>query len=168
MTIDDSLTKLLGLVAVTIFAGAFTWVLLRYGSTGDRRQPFVIGYPPTLFPNRQLVALPALVALAASQARLLQVYTKLTPRSPAAIWLHAYLTELRGIMDGAYQAAEVALIYKNTEIIDRIAAEVATSERTIAQESMRHILHNEREFDYVALEGRLAALQRFAQELTRA
>ncbi|PDW01517.1 hypothetical protein [Candidatus Viridilinea mediisalina] len=164
----DPLTTVLGLVAVTIFAGIFVFVLLRYGTSPERRHSFILGYPPTLFPNQQLVALPALIALAASQARLMQVYAKLQPRSTAQVWLHAYLTELRGIMDAAYKAAEVALIYEHTELLDRIATEVATSERSIAQEAMRHLLHNERDLDLMALDVRLATLQRFARELARA
>lgn len=165
----DPLLTLAGLALVAAFAGACVWLLLRQGpAAGRRHPPFVLGYPPEQFPRRALAALPPLAALAASQARLIEVYAQLPPRGEAAVWLGAYLAELRGIMDTAYRAAGIAALYDDTALLDRVAAAVAESERAIAHQAMQHVLRGESDFDEAALEGRLAVLRRFAHELAAA
>jgi hypothetical protein len=161
----DPLLTLLGLLAVTIFASGALVLLLRVGRSPVRADEIAKGYPPERFPRRDLIALPPLAALAASQARLLAVHAQLPARGEAAVWLRAYLVELRAIMDTAYRVAGIGALYADLALLERVAAEVSETERVVAREAMQHLLRADDDFDPVSLDGRLAVLRRFAQQL---
>ncbi|NTU79580.1 MAG: hypothetical protein HGA45_09280 [Chloroflexales bacterium] len=164
----DPLLTLAGLALVAAFAGGIVWLMLRQGKALGRHDGLIAGYPPDRFPLRDLATLPALAALAGSQGRLLHVYAQLPARSEAAVWLRAYLSELRAIMDTAYKVAGIAALYGDTAALERVAAEVAESESYIAHEAMQHMLRGDAALDGAVLDDRLAVLRRFAHELAGA
>lgn len=161
----DPILTLIGLAAVALFAGVAVWMLLRVSDRGARQDALEVGYPADRFPRRDLVATAQLAALAAVQSRLLSVYDQLPARGEAAVWLRAFLAELRALMDSAYRVAAVSTIYGDTALLDRVVAEVQQTEAQIAAEAMRHLLRQGGDFDEAPLDERLAVLRRFAQEL---
>src|SRR3712207_4010241 len=97
--------RLLGLGAAALVAvGAVIWLLRLSARQQARPGPIMVGYPVDLFPATGLTREGPLATLAATQARLVAIYTHMPPQSDSAIWLQTFLRELREIMDTAYHA----------------------------------------------------------------
>lgn len=108
---------------------------------------------------------PGLAGLAATQARLLAIYRGLPPESELAVWLFAFLRELRAVMDTAYRAAAVAQLYGQEPPLDALQAEVARIEADLAAQLARRVLDRDGDTQRELLEGRLAALRLCARQL---
>ena len=157
----------LGLV-VTIAIGAvllLLWLSERRGAPRARRGEPVLGYPPDLFPAQALTRRGPLAALAASQARLAALETRLPPHSDQRIWLRTFLAELRQIMDTAYQVAAIAEVYGQTGPLERLAAEVQQIEAEVAAHVSRRLLARDGDAHDELLDGRLATLRLCTREL---
>jgi ABC-type amino acid transport substrate-binding protein len=163
----DNLMQLLGLAAVALASLGALWLLMRVPS-GQRRQAggLTLGYPPDLFPARELTRGPALLALAATQGRLLSIYQQMPAHSDLAIWVRAFLNELREIMDTAYRVALVTEVYGQPALLDRLIAEVQQIETQVAEQVAQRLLARDGDAQQELLDGRLAALRMCMRELT--
>src|SRR5512145_1150717 len=101
---DNPIPMIMNLGAVAAFAlGAILLIWRTSARRTPTRSDVVLGYPPDQFPAHDIVNQDALRALAATQSRLLAIFDGLPQGSDSAIRLHAFLIELRAIMDVAYQ-----------------------------------------------------------------
>jgi hypothetical protein len=163
---QHELTALLGLLAVALLAAGATAFMLRVGTqlTGQQRE-LVPGYPPALFPVRELTRSGPLAVLAETQGRLLSVYHQLPPSSDSAIWLRTFLIELRAIMDSAYQVSATTAAYSHLALLDLLVAEVTLIEEQVVREVANNLLHVEGDRSSELLAGRIATLRMCAREL---
>lgn len=154
--------------AISAAVGAVLLLLRLSERAVAYRSGIVEGYPPSLFPAQDLTGAGALAALAAAQARLLSAYEQAPPRSDLAIWLRAFLHELREIMDTAYRAAVIAQIYGRPIPLDRLVGEVQQIEAQLAAQLVERLLAREADAHDELLEGRLATLRLCVRELASA
>jgi hypothetical protein len=160
------LDRLLGLGAVCLVALGAVLLLLRFsGRVAARPSPLRLGYPPDLFPAQHLIRGGALAALAATQARLASIERQLPPHSDLSIWLRAFLSELREIMDTAYRATVITEIYGRPAQLDRLVAEVRQIEAEIAERVARRLLARDGDAHAELLDGRMATLRMCVREL---
>lgn len=165
MTPDD-VTQLLGLGAVVLVTLGALWLLLRLPSGKNKDAgALVLGYPPDRFPARELTRSPALLALAATQSRLLSIYRQIPPQSDLAVWVRTFLNELREIMDTAYRVALVTELYGQPALLDRLIAEVQQIETQVAEQVAQRLLARDGDAQQELLDGRLAALRMCMREL---
>jgi hypothetical protein len=158
--------RLIGLGAVGLVAVAAVLLLLRLSGRGTmRRDRLIIGYPPDLFPAQHLTRSGALAALAATQGRLASIERQIPPKSELAIWLRAFLYELREIMDTAYRVTLITEIYGRPAEIERLVVEVQQAEAEIAQHVGHRLLARDGDAHNELLDGRLATLRLCAREL---
>lgn len=166
MTLSDDIRLLLGLGVVMIVALGAVRLLLRLG---DRRSPahdpLLAGYPADLFPARELTRGAPLLALAATQSRLLSIYHQLPVQSDLAIWLRAFLYELREIMDTAYRASAITAVYGQPAALDRLIEEVQQIEVQVAERVAQRLLARDGDAQQELLDGRLATLRLCVREL---
>lgn len=160
----DPLIVLAQLGAAALIAIGAIMLLLRYSGAGQRAG-IVRGFPPSLFPNQDLVRAGPLAALAAIQARLLAVYEQTPQQSDLAIWLGQFLPELRAIMDTAYRAAAIGSVYGQHEPLERLVADVQAIEAQISALAIDLILAGRDQPAAVGLAERLATLRLCAREL---
>ena len=157
---------LLGLVVVTVVALGAVALLLRSGARGVADHGgTVLGYPPELFPDREVVRGSPLSALAATQARLVSIYTHIPAHGDSAVWLNAFLRELREIMNTAYRVAVIAQVYNRPAALERLVAEVRHVEQEIAEQIAQRLLLQDGDAHDELLAGRLATLRLCAREL---
>jgi hypothetical protein len=162
----DQVTLLLKLGMVIVVAVGAVWLLLRVTDRPNTaRGDLLLGYPPDLFPARDLTRSSQLAALTTTQARLHSIYAQLPPHSDLAIWLRAFLNELREIMDTAYRVAVITQVYGQPADIDRLIAEVQQIEAEVAGHVARRLLARDGDAQHELLEGRLAALRMCVREL---
>ena len=160
------MTTILHLGGAIIFAVGAVLLLLRLSERAiTYRSGIVEGYPPSLFPAQELTSVGALAALAATQARLLSAYEQVPPHSDLAIWLRAFLHELREIMDTAYRAAVIAHVYGRPVPLDRLVGEVAQIEAQLAGQIVERLLARDGDTHDELLDGRLATLRLCVREL---
>lgn len=162
----DLVTTLLnlgGITAIALGAIALLWRMSQPSTT--RHADFVLGYPVDQFPAHDVVASPALQALAATQGRLLSIYTGLSPSSDTAQLLYSFLHELRAIMDLVYRAALVTRAYGQPAQLDRLVSEVQVIEKELADYVIERLLAYEADRQTALLTNRLEALQQCAREL---
>ena len=163
------LNRLIGLGIVCLVALGAVLLLLRFsGRAGLGRGRMILGYPPELFPAQHLARGGALAALAATQARLAAIQQQVPPQSDLAIWLGAFLNELRAIMDTAYRVTVITEIYGRPAQIDRLVAEVQQIESEIADHVARRLLARDGDAQAELLDGRLATLRMCVRELAGA
>lgn len=160
----DSTLTLIGLGVVALVAIGIVAFMLRM-LDGRGTSSAIEGYPPHLFPRQDLTRTGPLADLAATQRRLLEVYQQLTPRSEAAVWLAAFLGELRAMMDSAYRVASVTALYGDDSPLARVTTEVRQFERQLVDRVVQQMLHTGEGFDSEQLDMRLATLRRFTQEM---
>jgi hypothetical protein len=157
---------LMNLAAVAAIAiGA---VLLLWRTSNRRattRSDVVLGYPPDLFPAHDIVDQESLRALATTQSRLLTIYDGMPPGSDSARRLHAFLLELRSIMDTAYQVALITRAYGQSAQLGRLAAEVQQIEIQLAQQVVHRLLSYEADAQEELLNSRLEALRGLVREI---
>lgn len=161
---DLELLVKLGLVIV-VAVGAVLLLLQPRVNPDVRGQELVLGYPADLFPARGLTRTPPLVALAATQARLVSIYRQLPADSDLAIWLRAFLNELREIMDTAYRVTVITEVYGQPAQIERLIAEVEQIEQEVATHVAHRLLARDGDAQHELLDGRLAALRMCVREL---
>lgn len=161
---DLELLVKLGLVVV-VAVGAVLLLLHPHVNMRPRGQELVLGYPADLFPSRELTRTPPLVALAATQSRLVSIYQQLPLDSDLAIWLRAFLNELREIMDTAYRVTVITEVYGQPAQIERLIAEVEQIEQEVATHVARRLLARDGDAQHELLDGRLAALRMCVREL---
>ena len=158
--------RLLGLAAVIVVAAGAVWLFLRIGGRSEtRRDEMLLGYPPHLFPARDLTRNGPLAILATTQARLLLVYRQLPAHSDSAIWLRTFLSELREIMDTAYRVAVITDVYGGHAPLDRLVVEVQQIEQEVAGHVARRMLLHDGDAQQELLAGRLATLRLCVREL---
>ncbi len=162
----EDINRLLGLAVVLLVSIGAIWLLMRHSSAPVTRQGSAQGYPPDLFPDTQLTRSGALALLAATQARLILIERQVPEQSELAIWLQAFLRELREIMDVAYRAAAVAQIYGDTSALDMLTTEVQTIETQIAAHVARRLLDRDGDTQRELLDGRLATLRLCVRQLS--
>lgn len=161
-----TIEKLLQLAIVIIVAVGIVIALLRLGTRATTRQlGFVIGYPPDIYPAHEVTASGPLVALAATQNRLVEMYKQLPPQSDVTIWLRTFLTELREIMDTAYRVMVITRIYGQPSQVDRLVEEVQKIEKQVAEHVTQQLLSQDADAQHELLNGRLATLRLCAREL---
>lgn len=165
MTSDD-VKQLIGLSVVVLMTLGVLWLLLRLPNGRSRPSGgLVLGYPPDLFPARQLTRSPALLALAATQRRLLSIYQQTPAHSDLAVWVRAFLNELREIMDTAYRVALVTEVYGQPALLDRLIVEVEQIETQVVEQVAQRLLARDGDAQQELLDGRLAALRMCMREL---
>lgn len=165
MTSDD-VKQLLGLAVVVLVTLGAVWLLLRLpGRTSSGADDLVLGYPPERFPARELTRGPALLALAATQGRLLSIYQQIPAHSDLAIWVRAFLGELREIMDTAYRVALVTEVYGQPALLSQLIAEVQQIETQVAEQVAQRLLARDGDAQQELLDGRLAALRMCTRQL---
>ncbi|NJM07580.1 hypothetical protein HC891_17430 [Candidatus Gracilibacteria bacterium] len=168
MATHDSLSILFGLIVTALVSGMGVVVLLRIGPPQAKPTLDVVrGFPPERFPDRQLVQIAPLSALVATQARLISMYAQLPHESELAVWVRAFLLELRQIMDSAYRVASVAVLYDQTTQLDSVVSEVQRIEAQLAETAMQRMLNAQSDIDTERFETRLAVLRRCVKELAR-
>lgn len=165
MMARDPMMVLVQLAVVAAIAGAAVALLLRLSARSHTRGGVVQGYPPSLFPNQELVRGGPLAALAAIQARLMAVYEQAPPQSDLTVWLRPFLIELRAIMDTAYRAAAISQPYGGHPYLDRLVAEVQEIESQAAEHAIRLLLARDGDVQQESLDGRLATLRMCARQL---
>jgi hypothetical protein len=158
-----TLLNLLGVAVIAVGAVALLWRVSQPHTA--RHAEFTLGYPADQFPAHDVVAHPALHALAAAQARLLSLYAGLSPASDTAKLLHSFLHELRAIMDLAYHAALVTRAYGSPAQLDRLVSEVQQIEKELADYVIERLLAYEADSQTTLLTSRLDALRACAREL---
>lgn len=161
-----TLLNLAGVAAIAVGAVAVLWRVSQPHTT--RHTEFVLGYPADLFPAHDVVNHPALQALAATQARLLSIYSGLSPASDTARLLHSFLNELRALMDLAYRTALVTRAYGQSTQLDKLVVEVQQIEKELADYVIERLLAYEGDGQMALLTSRLEALRACAHELTPA
>ena len=161
----DPIQHLLGLGAVIVVAVGGLALLLRLSGRGPTRGARLLGYPPELFPAHHLTRTGALAALAATQVRLASIERQMPPQSDLSIWLRAFLSELRAIMDTAYRVAVVTEIYGQPAQIEQLVAEVQRIEAEIVEHVARQLLARAGDAHDELLDGRLATLRLCVREL---
>jgi hypothetical protein len=124
-----------------------------------------LGGRPAPAADRELLALPALAELAAVQGRLLAMQQALPPQSEEAVWLDAFLRELRSVIDTAYRVAAATRAYGPPAGLDALSAEVAQIETDVAAQVTRRMLGRAAAADHDLLDARLAALRLCARQL---
>lgn len=162
----DDLTTLLnlgGIAAIALGAVAFLWRVSQPRTT--QHADFVLGYPADQFPAHDVVGTPALQALTETQARLLSIYTGLSPATETANVLYTFLHELRAIMDLAYRVALVTRAYGQPTQLDQLVREVQAIEKELADYVIERLLAYEADSQMDLLTRRLAALQQCARDL---
>jgi hypothetical protein len=166
MLMHDTLSILLGLIVTAFVSGVGVVLLLRIGKPQLKPSlELVRGYPVEHFPDQQAVRSEPLLALVATQTRLLSVYAQLPRQSDLAVWVHAFLLELRQIMDSAYRVAGVAMLYDKIGQLDTVVREVQRIEAQLAEAAMQHLLDAQSDVDTERFETRLAVLRRCVKEL---
>lgn len=167
---QQDIATLLGLIAVAVIAVGAVILLLRVnGQAANKRNGFVLGYPPSRFPDRNLTSQGPLAALALTQTRLLSLYEQLPPQSSTAVWIHAFLTELRGTMDTAYRVAAITRAYGSTTKLDPLVAEVQQIETRLADQVVNQLMNrDDNAGGWEQLNGRLAVMRRYVNELGNA
>jgi hypothetical protein len=156
--------RILGLGLVSGVAVGAVLLLLRLSERREQHGA-ALGYPPDLFPAQALTRSGPLAALAATQARLAALESRLPPRSDQRIWLRTFLAELREIMDTAYHVAAIAAVYGHMAQLERLAAEVRGIEAEVADHVTRRLLAREGDAHDELLDGRLATLRLCLREL---
>jgi len=163
---QHDLNLLLGLAGVMIVALGAVLLLLRLGSADEmKHNVLLLGYPPEHFPARDLARSAPLIALAATQARLASIYTQLPQQTDLAVWLRAFLNELREIMDTAYRVALITAVYGQPSQLDRLISEVQEIEAQVAEHVARQLLARDGDAQHELLDGRLATLRMCLREL---
>jgi hypothetical protein len=161
------ITTLLHLGGAIIFAVGAVLLLIRLsGRAVTYRSGIVEGYPPSLFPAQELTRSGALIALATTQSRLLSVYEQVPVHSDLAVWLGAFLHELREVMDTAYRTAVIAHVYGQPVQLDRLVDEVHQIEAQLAQQIVQRLLVRDGDAHDELLDGRLATLRMCVRELS--
>jgi hypothetical protein len=160
----DSLSKLLALLATALVAIAVSLLLTR----SERRPPLppalCEGYPPRDFPRRDLVESGPLASLCQSQSELLSWYRLLPPSSDARAGLLVFLQELRALMDGAYQLAQL----QTAPDAARRLAQLANGAREAAREMVERTQQGQSGSSGLLaseIEFRLDVLRALAREL---
>lgn len=162
----DDVKQLIGLGVVVLATLGGLWLLLRLPAGRSRPSGgLVLGYPPDLFPARELTRSPALLALAATQSRLLSIYRQMPAHSELAVWVRTFLNELREIMDTAYRVALVTEVYGQPALLDRLIVEVEQIETQVAEQVAQRLLARDGDAQQELLDGRLAALRMCMREL---
>jgi hypothetical protein len=165
----EQLIALANLGATAAIALGVIAILWRVSERSRPRQPeIVLGYPSDRFPAHDVVGSRALTELAASQARLLSMYSELAPSSDAAKLLYSFLVELRAIMDLAYRVALVTRAYGQSPKLDRVVAEVRAIERELADHVVQRLLAYEADEQSALLDHRLATLRALVGQLAPA
>ena len=163
---QNALTALLQLGVVIVIAVGAVLLLLRFsGRAITYHSGIVQGYPPGLFPAQELTGAGALAALAETQARLLSIYEQVPAQSDLAVWLHAFLRELREIMDTAYRVAVITHVYGRPAQLDRLVEEVRQIEAQFAEHAVQRLLARDGDTQQVWLDGRMATLRMCVREL---
>lgn len=160
----DPILTLSGLGLVALVAMGVVALMLRLLDHNSNSST-IEGYPPHLFSRQDLTRAGPLADLAATQRRLLKVYQQLPPRSEAAVWLAAFLGELRATMDSAYRVASVTAIYDNETPLARLVSEVRQFEHQLVDRVVQQMLSSGKDFDSEQLDARLATLRRYTQEM---
>lgn len=162
----NDIERLAGLAIVIVVSVGAVLLLLRLSDRSSaRRGALVRGYPPDLFPAQDVTSSGALQELAIIQARLLSVAEQLPPHSDMGIWLHAFLRELRQIMDTAYRVAVISRLYGQPARIGQLVEEVRQIEQEVVAHVVQRLLDGESDAQNELLEGRLAALRLCVREL---
>src|SRR5512145_38479 len=163
---SNDIEKLLGLGGVIVVAvGAVLLLLWLSDRSAARHDRMVLGYPSTLFPACHLTGSGPLAALAATQIRLATIYQQVPPQGELAIWLRAFLNELREIMDTAYRVSVIAQTYDQHGQLERLIAEVQQIEAEVAEQITRRMLARDGDAQQELLNGRLAALRLCLREI---
>jgi hypothetical protein len=158
--------RLLGLAVVVVVAVGAVVLLLRLSDrASQRRGGLLLGYPPDLFPEQDITRSGPLLALAATQARLASIYRQLAPHSDEAIWLRAFLNELREMMDTAYRVSVVTRMYGQPPQLERLMQEVQEIEKQVADHVVQRLLTRESDAHSERLDSRMAALRMCVREL---
>ena len=163
--LSAQLDRLLGLGAVGLVALGAVLLLLRFSGRAGLGRSRLLGYPPDLFPAQHLTRGGTLVALAATQSRLASIERQVPPQSDLSIWLCAFLSELRAIMDTAYRVTVITEIYGHPAQLERLVAEVQQIEAEIAEHVARRLLAHDGDAQAELLDGRLATLRMCVHEL---
>lgn len=157
--------RVLGLVIVTGVAIAAVYLLLRASrhSRPATRSDLALGYPAEHFPAYALTRTGPLAALARVQARLVAIYAQLPPESAIAVWLLAFLKELREVMNGAYRVVAINAAYGPPPELQHLVVEVEKSEQQITAYVTSHLLGGGGGEGF--LDEQVAILRLCAQEL---
>ncbi len=162
----SDINRLLGLGVVVVVAVGVLLLLLRLSDRANTRQGELLpGYPPDRFPLQELTRSAPLRELAATQARLIAMYQQMPAQSDLAIWLYAFLKELREIMDTAYRVTAITHVYGRTSPLERLVAEVQQIESQLADHVVQRLLARDGDTRSELLEGRLEALRLCVREL---
>lgn len=130
-----------------------------------RRSAVIVGYPADCYRDREAVRSAPLVALAATQARLLSMHEQIPAHTDLAIWLHAFLRELREVMDTAYRVATITAAYSLPGQLEYLIDQVQQIETQVAERVARQLLQRDGDAHDELLEGRLATLRMCLREL---
>jgi hypothetical protein len=164
---DNPIPMIMNLAAVAAFAlGAILLIWRTSARRPPTRSDVVLGYPPDQFPAHDVVNQDALRTLAATQSRLLAIYDGLPQGSDSARRLHAFLIELRAIMDVAYQVALITRAYGPSPQLTRIATEVQQIETQLTQQMIHRLLSYEADVQEELLSARFASLRELVREIT--
>jgi hypothetical protein len=162
------LNRLVGLGVVCLVAVGAVLLLLRFSGRAAPGRSRLLGYPPELFPAQHLTRGGALAALAATQSRLASIERQVPAQSDLSIWLSAFLSELRAIMDTAYRVTVITEMYGQPASLDRLVAEVQQIEAEIVEHVARRLLARDGDAQAELLDGRLATLRLCVRELAGA
>ena len=163
---DNPAPMIMNLAAVAAIAiGAVLLIWRTSNRRATTRSDVVLGYPPDLFPAHDIVGQDSLRALATAQSRLLAIYDGMPQGSDSARRLHAFLLELRAIMDTAYQVALITRAYGQSAQLGRLAAEVQQIEAQFTQQVVHRLLSYEADTQEELLNGRLESLRGLVREI---
>lgn len=164
----EQLEHLARLGAVILVAGGAMLLLIRLsGQTAPQHNDLLLGYPLAHYPAHALTRTGTLAELAAIQARLVSVCTHMPAHSDLAIWVRAFLRELREIMDTAYHVAVVTQVYGQPIQLEQLVAEVRAIELEVAEHVTQQLLARGGDIEHEPLNGRLATLRLCVRELAR-
>lgn len=159
----DSWVKLLALSVTALVALGASWLVTRHDR--PRRPALVEGYPARDFSRRDLVEAGPLASLCQSQGRLLSVYRMLPASSPGRAGLLVFLEELRAVMDGAYQLAQLQASAEAAARLSRLAGDVRTAVEEMTERTRRHLDESSNELLDSELEVRLDVMRALARDL---
>ena len=163
---DNPVPMIMNLVAVAAIAmGAILFLWRTSSRRTSTRTDVMLGYPPDMFPAHDVVNQDSLRALATTQSRLLAIYDGMPQGSDSAKRLHAFLLELRAIMDTAYQVALITRAYGQSAQLNRLASEVQQIEAQLTQQVVHRLLSYEADAQEELLNSRLEALRGLVREI---
>jgi hypothetical protein len=165
--IAGDVEKIGGLGAVLLVAVGVLWVVLRAADQdkGDGVQ-WMAGYPLAYFPVAALTSSGPLATLTHIQHRLIRLYGGLPLESDLALWLNPFLTELRAIMDQAYQVALITRLYGQQEVLEQLANEVSLLEKQVAEQVTLRLVSRPSSDTFTALDEQLGVLRLCVEHLS--